>query len=415
MRPIRPRFLGAVLFSALFTLLLLEAVVRGYFATQVGPRLWLYGTRWKVVAADLSKDRSVSTHLRTVGGYREYDPTLHGSYAKYFPNEVRFTPSPDRREYYEARINNQGFRGADFTTEKPPDTFRILTMGASSTFGYHDRDDETYPYYLGQILNQRAAGSKHFEVINFAVPHAASNNILAMFLAEGVQLAPDLVTFYEGANDAVIVERAEPGLVGRGWEALRQWSLAAEFINYSLRLGVVNEHYTWSDELAERRTKAFLANLESLRQECRQRGIRLVVATQQMKSELVKPEDMKGLTYDDEVRMVRERVARGEIGPSRPAPWVVVQPIGALLAVFYSPRVMLIHSRLMNEERAWAAAHPDVGFVDVVKALDQDRDLLANWVHLRAEANRKIAEALAPEILRQQSGSVVTLPTAHGG
>ena len=399
---IRPRLLGAALFSVAFTLLLLEAVVRAYFASVVGSRLLFYGTRWQVQSVDLSRDRSVSTHENRAGGYHEYDPTSHG-YAKYFPNEVRFTPSPDRRTSYAVRINNHGFRGADFAVEKPPGTFRILTLGASSTFGYHDRDDETYPYYLEQILNQRAAGAPRFQVINFAIPHAASNNILAMFRAEGLALHPDLVTFYEGANDAVIVERGEPGPVARLWEALRARSLAADFLNYTFRLGLVDERYAWSDELAQRRSAAFLSNIEALHDECRRHGVGLLLATQQLKSELVPPEQMKGLTYDDEARLVRERMARGEIGPTHPAPWVAVQPIGALLAVFSSPRVLLIHQRLMQDLRGWARAHPDVGFVDVIAALDGDRDLLVNWVHVRPEANRKIAEALAPEILAMAS------------
>jgi hypothetical protein len=46
-----------------------------------------------------------------VGGSHEYDPTLRGSYAKYLPNEVRFTPSPDWRENHPAHINNQGSGG----------------------------------------------------------------------------------------------------------------------------------------------------------------------------------------------------------------------------------------------------------------------------------------------------------------
>ena len=47
-----------------------------------------------------------------------------------------------------------------------------------------------------------------FEVINFGVPHATTDNIPGMFLAEGVSLSPSVVTFCEGANDsAVIVAR----------------------------------------------------------------------------------------------------------------------------------------------------------------------------------------------------------------
>ena len=392
------RLFAGVLFSLLFTLVLLEAGARVYFAATIGPRLLMYGTRWYRSGLDMLRDEhGVQTHLNDVGGYREYDPYAVGGYSKFFPNEIRFTPSPDRRGSYPVHINKEGFRGADFTVEKPPDTIRVLALGASSTMGYHDRDDETYPYYLERMLNERAGSGKRFEVINFGIPHATTNNILALFLSEGVRLAPDFVTFYEGANDSVIIERGKPGVADRAWKVLQDRILVADFINYALRLGGQDESYGWSDELAERRSRAFIANVDALYRECRRRGIRLIVATQQLKSELVSPDRMKGLTYDDEVRMVRDMVGRGEIGP-RPAPWDLVHPVPALLAVFNSPRVMLIHARVMDALRTWAASHPDVGFVDVIKLLDQDRDLLLNWVHLRAEANHKIAEALAAEV-----------------
>jgi lysophospholipase L1-like esterase len=395
----RPRTILAVLLVTAVTLVLLELTVRGWFAMQVGPRLLLYGTPWhRLAPAATTSDRSAGTHLNEFGGYRAYDPSASG-YSKYFPHEEKFTPTPDRHGFYPVRINNQGLRGPDFTVEKAPGTTRVLTLGASSTFGYHDRDDETYPHYLEEDLNGRGAGAGRFEVINFGVPHATTSNILALFLAEGVPLRPDVVTFYEGANDAMVVEQGEPGLVGRAWEILRAHLLLAEFTNYALRFGTSDEAYAWSDELAARRSRAFLANLDRLHEECERRGIHLVVATQQLKSELVKPEDMKGLSYDAEVRLVRERVARGELGPSRRASWVVLQPAAALVAWFNSARALLVHARLMHDLRDWAAAHPDVGFVDVITLLDQDRDLLVNWVHLRAEANRRIADALASAIL----------------
>src|SRR6185295_7016799 len=124
--------------------------------------------------------------------------------------------NPDGHGQFPVRINNHGFRGGDFTIDKPPGTFRILTLGASSTFGYHDRDDETYPVLLERQLNRTADDGRRYEVINFGVPHATTDNTLALFLAEGVALSPDLVTFYEGANDAAVIEPRD-GPLSVGW------------------------------------------------------------------------------------------------------------------------------------------------------------------------------------------------------
>jgi len=60
-------------------------------------------------------------------------------------------------------INSHGFRGKEFSIAKPDDVIRVLTLGASSTFGFFNKDDETYPYLLEQRLNKLCHGPKHFE------------------------------------------------------------------------------------------------------------------------------------------------------------------------------------------------------------------------------------------------------------
>ena len=56
----------------------------------------------------------------------------------------------------------------------------------------------------------------------------------------------------------------------------------------------------------------------------------------------------------------------------------------------------------MADLRAWAATHPDVGFVDMIHdmihELDGDRDLMVSWVHLRGAANAIVARAFAREL-----------------
>ena len=132
------------------------------------------------------------------------------------------------------KINPAG-SAEDFEPQKAPGVIRILTLGSSSTFGFYDADDETYRYYLQELLNRRCAGEHRFEVINFGIPHSTSDRIAALFLAEGVPLDPDVVTFYEGRNDSVVWS---PG--GSSWLG----NLYAAAIHRSILLALVDQSRT---------------------------------------------------------------------------------------------------------------------------------------------------------------------------
>ena len=407
-------------------LFVLEVATRAYFATQVGPRVFLYGTAWQrntiVPLKPGEKDPlawSAQSHRNNVGDYQAYTAGATG-YSKYFPHEHKLTGNPDGGQF-QVRINNHGFRGADFAVEKPPGTFRVLTLGASSTFGYHDSDDETYPVLLEGELNRTAEEGRRYEVINFGLPHATTDNILSLFLAEGVPLAPDVVTFYEGANDAAVIEPRD-GVERIGLrERIAQVSLLGGLIDRIVPgTEAADIDWWWSDELGERRRRAFIANLERLAGECRQRGIRLIVCTQQLKSTLIPSAELRGMTYDQEVQVVRDRLQSGGlrrgdlIAPNVAFSTRLLGNDAAVavrsLALAYPPRAMLVHTKLMTALRQWA---PDagVGFVDVIHELDDRRDLLVNWVHLRGDANRIIARALAREVRAGMGHTVTAGPT----
>lgn len=373
-----------------------EATVRAYYAWSLGRRTLLYGTSWYRDQHPVRlPDTWAQRHRNFVGDYRPYANNAPTGYAKYFPNEVKYTDSPDGREQYAIRINNHGFRGPDFADAKGPGVRRILTLGASSTFGYHDRDDETYPYYLQKLLDEARPG--RFEVINFAIPHATSGNIAAMLLAEGFALAPDIVTFYEGVNDAGIFEEATqtPG----GWQAIGERSLLVRVLGQFLAPSLKPDH--WTDAFAARRSREFLANLEVIARAAEEHGVRFLVATQQAKSKLFEAAALRGVTYAQEVALVREKFERGEIGPKA----VAVGPRNPVLEVVSHmdpARILLVHDRLMRDLRAWAPQR-GVELVDVQAALDQRRDLILTWVHLAPEANRIVAAALAEAILAEDA------------
>jgi len=367
--------LGLVVASCL----VVEVAVRAYFASQVGPRILLYGTPWQRRQVQLPMRRdSVQVHGNDVGGY-----------TKYFPNETKTTQRAGSKELVRVRINSQGFRGDDFSVEKPPGTLRVLTLGASSTFGYHNADDETYPYYLEQILNRRQPDGPRFEVINFAIPHFASADIVTMFLAEGIRLQPDFVTLYEGVNDSK--DAFFESRYGGPWQALRRRVLTLDFLGHLLAPTGPTRSDEWREQVAARRSEVFLANLTTLLEECRRRHIRLIVATQQAHSLMLEREKLRGLTYAEEVEWVKARLGSQESSTTG-------GELGAAMA-----QVFLIHARLMHDLREWARTH-DVDLVDLIAVLDQRRDLLVSWVHLYPEANRMVAEALAAEILEHVDG-----------
>ncbi len=401
--------------------LLLELGVRIYFATQVGAPILLYGSDWyrereRAVYErnrrdyEESEQQAAGIHRHHVGRYRDYESDQIGSYSKYLPNQTKTLVSATTGETISARINNHGFRGADFALEKPPGVRRVLTLGASSTFGYGNADTETYPYQLEQILNREGAG-RRTEVINFTVPHATLDHIVSMFLAEGLALEPDFVTLYAGANDSAVVEEGD-GALGRVGRALASRLLSVAFARPLLRSALGPSTQLWSEDYARRRSEAFLRNVEALRHECAARGIRFIVATQQAKSLVVPKDAIQGLGYADEVRLVQARWQERRVGVRgtldtwlRASAAVEKLPTGRggptrrFLANLDKMRIFLVHARLMDDLRAWAARR-DVAFVDVIAALDGERQLLHTWVHLEPEANRSAAAAFAREILR---------------
>src|SRR5262245_38053152 len=117
-------------------------------------------------------------------------------YFKFPANEVieYGTPEP-------CRINNHGFRGADFEAVKPPGTFRVICLGASSTFGYLNSDRTTYPFLLGQLLGEQV-GERRVEVLNCGIPHFNTDNIAAALEHEILGYEPDLLTLYTCCADS---------------------------------------------------------------------------------------------------------------------------------------------------------------------------------------------------------------------
>ena len=311
-------------------------------------------------------------------------------YTKFFPNELKTTRDVDTGERIPVSINSQGFRGPDFELEKPDGVVRVLTLGASSTFGFYDRDNETYPYYLQQLLNKKCTDGPIFEVINFGIPHSSSANLAALFLAEGIPLNPDVVTFYQGRNDSVWNSTTKyPSL------SAKLYSVAVHrFIFVALLDQILvgeRESITASSANLETRVRTvnanYLGNLERIRKAAAENEIFFVVANQQATSAAPYPRvemerlKLKSVTYQDEAGAIKKRIAAG----------------GDVDTFEYS---FLVHHEMMQALETWAL-EKQLTFVDVIGALNQDRHYLLSWVHVHPMGNKIIAANLAEPILKK--------------
>jgi lysophospholipase L1-like esterase len=93
--------------------------------------------------------------------------------------------------YTRWKVNNWGFRGP----APRSDTIRIVTLGASETFGIAEDDNREYPRQLEERLNQ-ALGTRSVEVINLGMPGSQLYQTVHRLPQIMDQYHPDFVTLY---------------------------------------------------------------------------------------------------------------------------------------------------------------------------------------------------------------------------
>lgn len=110
-------------------------------------------------------------------------------------------------------INKQGFRrSSDVVMQKPFNTLRIFLMGASSAHGIssaapfpvrHIYNNETIDVFLESLL-EKEFKEKNIEVINAAVTGYQFFQQTNYLMYEIIKYDPDMIIFFDGANDCYI-------------------------------------------------------------------------------------------------------------------------------------------------------------------------------------------------------------------
>ena len=144
-------------------------------------------------------------------------------------------------------VNSLGYRGPDILLPKPADSYRIVALGGSTTYGlFLDRWQLAYPHQLEQFLHDDH-GYDHVELTNAGALGYSSWESAVNMLLRVPDLEPDMIIIYHGIND-VGVRLTDPdyfdGLnTGKGyWVDLDEplpfsalWRLGLNKLGYELK------------------------------------------------------------------------------------------------------------------------------------------------------------------------------------
>ncbi|MBI4882064.1 MAG: hypothetical protein HY812_20745 [Planctomycetes bacterium] len=113
--------------------------------------------------------------------------------------------------------NSLGFRDEETTQKKPPNTFRIVVLGDSVTFGWGVEAAERFTDIVEAELAARALSGPRIEILNLGVPGYEATHQAAVFEQKALALEPDAVLFVFNFNDVHFLED-ESYLLQRGFD-----------------------------------------------------------------------------------------------------------------------------------------------------------------------------------------------------
>jgi len=194
--------------------------------------------------------------------------------------------------YAKWQLNSLGYRGP----EMRPGSLRIITMGASETFGLYEAPDQEYPRQLERDLNSWA-GKDVFQVVNVAfagetLPTAILRvpQIVDEIHPSYALIYPDLSSYIwmSMRTESAAKPPSQPRisfdsrLAGRVGNLLKQ-TLPTEIQNelrkVSMRREIASRHYVVLDRLPEDRVEHFQHDLTTLIATLRDHGVEPVLVT----------------------------------------------------------------------------------------------------------------------------------------
>ena len=142
---------------------------------------------------------SIYQLIRPSKAYFRIDQTTQERYL--IPRMVRKKKFIKNGTEITIKINSLGWRDREISLEKQEDTFRIVALGDSITFGWGVELYETYVKQLETILKKQNS-HKNYEVINISIEDLGLQEELKLLKQVGLSFQPDLVLLGFYLNDA---------------------------------------------------------------------------------------------------------------------------------------------------------------------------------------------------------------------
>lgn len=92
-----------------------------------------------------------------------------------------------------------------YTKEKAPNTFRLITLGDSFTFGHYVNTNDNWTERLEDLLNNECKKYEHYDVINLGVFGYDISYAVERFIQRGEKYDPDLVVWLVKSDDFTAV------------------------------------------------------------------------------------------------------------------------------------------------------------------------------------------------------------------
>jgi len=286
-RSSRRRRIFVVLAAVVFPLVLLE----------VGARVVLLATGRTMRQIRFDPD---SFHFRI---YREHPYTVYC-----------LAPGSKRTESgVEYSVNSLGYRGPEFTVEKPAGETRVVCVGGSTTFGTALADQDSYPRRLESRLRTRFP-QRNPSVVNAGVPGFTSAETLVNVALRILDLEPDYLVVLDNVNELSPrrwpnfaadyshfrkpFARPEPSILGGFFESFSAFYCLARFHLTDYRWCQYVEFYCTRDftknwmgppvDLSERTLRPFHDRLVRVCRLARASGARPVLCTMAHRGDFAK-------------------------------------------------------------------------------------------------------------------------------
>jgi lysophospholipase L1-like esterase len=140
----------------------------------------------------------------------------------------------------------------DYLVDKPPNTYRIITLGDSFTFGAFSATVDNYPEQLEQSLNNLCSSNQKFEVINLGVGGYDIQYSIERYFLRGQKYSPDMIIFLLKGDDFIDIKelteaRQRYYYEKIGSEKIKEFSEMGTWLHTDIALQEFRENYGEDD------------------------------------------------------------------------------------------------------------------------------------------------------------------------